>query len=136
MAPAHVEAHALPRGKEIVLVVEDEAAVRVLAVRVLRKQGYTVLEAVNGAEAIRVAKAYAPEAIDLLVTDVVMPHMGGKAVAAQIATLYPSLKVLFISGYTDGAIVDQGRLDEGVSFLHKPFTPAVLTRKVREVLDG
>jgi FixJ family two-component response regulator len=62
--------------------------------------------------------------------------MGGKAVAEQMICLYPELRVLFISGYTDSAIVHQGRLDEGVAFLHKPFTPAVLTRKVREVLDG
>jgi two-component system, cell cycle sensor histidine kinase and response regulator CckA len=134
-APLQVEVHALPRGKETVLVVEDEVAVRALAARVLREQGYTVLEAGNGVEAIRVAEVHAPAAIDLLLTDVVMPHMGGKAVADQIITLYPTLKVLFISGYTDSAIVHHGRLDEGVAFLHKPFTPAVLARKVREVLD-
>jgi two-component system, cell cycle sensor histidine kinase and response regulator CckA len=136
IAPLPAESPALPRGKEIVLVVEDEAAVRVLAARVLREQGYTVLEAGDGVEAMRLAEAHRPAAIDLLLTDVVMPHMGGKAIAEQMICLYPDLRVLFISGYTDSAIVHQGRLDEGVAFLHKPFTPAVLTRKVREVLDG
>jgi two-component system cell cycle sensor histidine kinase/response regulator CckA len=129
-------AHILPRGKETVLVVEDETAVRALATRVLRAQGYIVLEAFNGAEAIRVAQAYAPAAIDLLLTDMVMPEMGGQVAAAQISANNSTLKVLFISGYTDSAIVHQGRLEEGVAFLHKPFTPAMLTRKVREVLDA
>jgi PAS domain S-box-containing protein len=134
-APAPVEARGLPRGNEVVLLAEDEAAVRVLAARVLREQGYMVLEAGNGPEAIQVAEAWAPTPIDLLLTDVVMPHMSGKAVAEQILARYPALKILFISGYTDSAIVHHGRLDEGVAFLHKPFTPAGLTRKVREVLD-
>jgi len=131
-----VESQTLAGGNEVVLLVEDEAAVRALAARVLREHGYTVLEASDGAEAVRVAAIRAPEAIDLLVTDVVMPQLGGKAVANQISSLYSELKVLFISGYTDTAIVHHGRLDEGVAFLHKPFTPADLIRKVREVLDG
>ncbi len=139
-AASTLAAQALPpiglRGKETVLVVEDETAVRELVTRVLRAQGYLVLEASNGAEAIRVAEAYAPAVIDLLLTDVVMPELGGQAAAAQISTRNSSMKVLFISGYTDSAIVHHGRLKEGVAFLHKPFTPAMLTRKVREVLDG
>jgi PAS domain S-box-containing protein len=135
-APAPIEARGLPGGNEVVLLVEDEAAVRVLAARVLREQGYMVIEADNGPEAVRVAEAWAPTAIDLLVTDVVMPQMGGKAVAEQILVRFPALKILFISGYTDSAIVHHGRLDEGVAFLHKPFTPAALSRKVREVLDA
>jgi len=130
------EEHALPRGTETMLVVEDEADVRALVAQVLREQGYTVLEAVDGADAIRVVESYAPAAIDLLVTDVVMPHMGGKDAAAAITARYPTIKVLFMSGYTDGAIAHNGQLDEGVSFLPKPFTPAALIRKVREVLDG
>ncbi|MEO7909994.1 MAG: ATP-binding protein [Roseiflexaceae bacterium] len=131
--PRLVQAHS--RGKETVLVVEDETAVRDLVTRVLRTQGYLVLEASNGAEAIRVAEAYAPAAIDLLLTDLVMPELGGQAAAAQISARNSSIKVLFISGYTDSATVHHGRLEEGVAFLHKPFTPALLTRKVREVLD-
>jgi signal transduction histidine kinase/CheY-like chemotaxis protein len=130
------EQQALPGGTATVLVAEDQADVRALVVQVLREQGYTVLEAVDGADAIRVARAYAPTVIDLLLTDVVMPHMGGKDAAAAITARYPTVKVLFMSGYTDGAIVQNGQLDQGVAFLHKPFTPAALVRKVREVLDG
>jgi two-component system cell cycle sensor histidine kinase/response regulator CckA len=135
-APVSPDAAGVPPGDEVVLLVEDEPAVRLLAARVLREQGYTVLEAGNGQEAMRIVEAWAPAAIQLLVTDVVMPQMSGKAVAEQILARYPELKVLFISGYTDGAIVHHGRLDEGVAFLHKPFTPAGLSRKVREVLDS
>jgi signal transduction histidine kinase/CheY-like chemotaxis protein len=134
--PAPISAQILPRGKETVMVVEDETAVRELVTRVLRAQGYLVLEATNGAEAIRVAEAYTPSAIDLLLTDVVMPELGGQAAAAQIRARNSTMKVLFMSGYPDSAIVHHGRLQAGVVFLHKPFTPAVLTRKVREVLDG
>jgi PAS domain S-box-containing protein len=130
------EQQALPRGTETLLVVEDEADVRALVTQALRGQGYRVLEAVDGADAIRVAESYAPAAIDLLVTDVVMLHMGGKEAAAAIVAHYPTIKVLFMSGYTDGAIVHNGQLDEGVAFLHKPFTLAALIRKVREVLDS
>jgi two-component system cell cycle sensor histidine kinase/response regulator CckA len=134
--PAQPASQALPRGSETVLVVEDEPAVRALATRVLRAQGYRVLEAINGAEAIQIAEAYAPAEIDLLLTDLVMPQLGGQAAAAQISVRHSIMKVLFISGYTDSAVLHQGRLGEGVAFLHKPFTPAMLTRKVREVLDA
>jgi len=136
VVPMQAPAQTPPRGKETVLVVEDETAVRELMSRVLRAQGYLVLEAINGADAIRVAEAQAPAAINLLLTDVVMPELGGQAAAIQISARNLGMKVLFISGYTDGAIVHHGRLEEGVAFLHKPFTPAGLIRKVREVLDG
>jgi signal transduction histidine kinase/CheY-like chemotaxis protein len=135
-APAQSASQALPAGTETVLVVEDEPAVRALITRVLRAQGYRVLEAGNGVEAIRVAEACAPAEIDLLLTDLVMPQLGGQAAAAQISVRHSIMKVLFISGYTDSAIVHHGRLGEGVAFLHKPFTPVALTRKVREVLDA
>src|SRR5215212_4357079 len=103
--------------------------------RVLRNLGYVVLEATNGTEGLAAAQAYTGQ-IDLLLTDVVMPEGGGKALSEQLTSQYPNLRVLFMSGYTDTSIVHQGRLDEDVAFLQKPFTPAALARKVRAVLDG
>ena len=134
-APAPAEEPALPGGTETVLVAEDEVDVRALVAQALRAQGYTVLEAVDGLDAVRAAQAHAPAAIDLLLTDVVMPRMGGKDAAAAITARFPTVKVLFMSGYTDGAIVHNGQLNAGVAFLHKPFTTAALVRKVREVLE-
>jgi two-component system, cell cycle sensor histidine kinase and response regulator CckA len=120
-------------GDETVLLVEDEAAVRQLAIRVLRQLGYTVLEATDGADALRVAGEY-PGAIDLLVTDVVMPQLGGAALAERLREAHPRLKVLFMSGYTDHTIIRHSLLEPGVAFLQKPFVPEMLARKVREVL--
>jgi nitrogen-specific signal transduction histidine kinase len=122
-------------GTETVLLVEDEPAVRALAARVLRNLGYTVLEAMNGTEGLGVAQAHTGQ-IDLLLADVVMPEVGGKALSEQLTSQYLTMRVLFMSGYTDNAIVHHGRLDEGVAFLQKPFTPAALARKVRAVLDA
>jgi PAS domain S-box-containing protein len=126
---------ALPRGTETVLLAEDEAAVRMLAARVLRERGYIVLEARDGDEALRLARSGTPP-IDLLLTDVVMPRMNGTTLVEQVGAIHSGIKVLFISGYTDQAIVHHGRLDPGVDFLHKPFSPSTLARKVREVLDA
>src|SRR5207253_3012181 len=92
---------ALPRGDETVLLVEDEETVRHIAVRALRELGYTVLEAANGVEALRVAEAHLPEPVHLLVTDVVMPHLGGKELFDQLAPRFPGLRVIFVSGYTN-----------------------------------
>jgi signal transduction histidine kinase/CheY-like chemotaxis protein len=131
-----VDALDLPHGSETVLLVEDQADVRALLTQVLRGQGYTVLEASNGVEAIQVAETHTLALIDLLLTDVVMPRMGGKELAATITARAPHVKVLFMSGYTHGAITQNGQLEQGIAFLHKPFTPATLIRKVREVLDG
>ena len=119
---------------ETLLLVEDEDGVRGLAGHVLQGCGYKVLEANNGAEALRLAAAYGGR-IDLLVTDVVMPQVGGRELAERLAVLRPQTKVLFLSGYTDDAIVRHGILEEEVAFLQKPFTTAALARRVREVLD-
>ncbi len=123
------------RGDETVLVVEDDAAVRAIAVRALSGQGFRVLEATDGVDALAVARAFAGT-IHIVVTDVVMPRMGGKELAAQLAAERPEIKVLFASGYTRNAIVHQGVLEQGTHFLQKPYVPAGLVRKVREVLDG
>jgi CheY-like chemotaxis protein len=120
----------------MVLLVEDEPLVRELASTILQRQGYTVLAASNGDEAQRIVQAYAGVPIDLLVTDVVLPGMGGKALADQMTGAYPGIKVLFISGYATDAITQHGRLDPGTHFLSKPFTRTAFARKVREVLDS
>ncbi len=125
----------LPQGGETILLVEDEKAVRDLAARVLTRLGYSVLEAANGSEALRVAAHYAG-AIQLLLTDVVLPELGGKQVADRLVLARPEIKVLFMSGYTDSMIVHHNRLDEGVMFLPKPFSPTALAQKVRAVLDA
>jgi two-component system cell cycle sensor histidine kinase/response regulator CckA len=127
---------ALPRGVERVLLVEDEALVRELASTGLQQQGYTVLTASNGAEALQVIEAAGDEPIDLLITDVVMPGMGGKALAEHVARRYHGIRVLFISGYATDAITHHGQLKPGTQFLSKPFTRAALAHKVRDVLDS
>jgi two-component system cell cycle sensor histidine kinase/response regulator CckA len=124
-----------PYGTETILFVEDEPMVRDISVQALRMQGYTVLEAVNGHEALRVAEEYEGD-IHLLVTDVVMPQMGGTELAKRLPATYPDIKILFTSGYTDKAIVHHNVLAPGIAFLQKPFTPGTLTSKVREALDA
>jgi CheY-like chemotaxis protein len=123
-----------PSGSETILLVEDEDQVRNVARTILQRRGYEVLEARNGVDALRVCEAHAGP-IHLVVTDVVMPEMGGRELGERVAVLHPAAKVLYMSGYTDDAIVRQGVLDEGAPFLQKPLTPAALVKKVREVLD-
>ncbi len=120
-------------GEETVLVVEDELSVRDLAVRILRKVGYRVLSAESGAAALALVQQH-PDVVHLLLTDVVMPQMSGRQLAERLTTRYPEMKVLYMSGYTDNAIVHHGVLDDDVHFIGKPFTPAALSRKVREIL--
>ena len=122
-------------GFETLLLVEDEASVRDLAARALREYGYTVLEASNGALALQMIDDGAGNEIQLLITDVVMPVMGGCDLAGHVALSRPDLPVLYVSGYTDKAIVHHGVLDEGTLFLQKPFTADALVEKVRAVLD-
>ncbi len=126
---------AIPKGSETVLLVEDEEVVRGLASQILEQAGYRVLVAARGEEAIRLGSEHAKE-IHLLLTDVVMPGAGGKEVATRLSSICPKIKVLFMSGYTDEAIVHHGILDSDVEFIQKPFTPAALAIKVREVLDS
>jgi len=129
-------AAATPRpGSETVLLVEDEPEVRRLVEKLLRMQGYTVLSAGSPAEAISAAGA-SPGTIAILVTDVIMPGMNGRELARVLASERPAMRVLYMSGYTDAAIAQQGILQPGTAFLSKPFTPDALARKVREVLDG
>lgn len=123
-----------PRGTETVLLVEDEDAVRALTRHVLAGNGYKVLEASDGDTALRVAMSHEGP-IHLLVTDVVMPGLGGPKLAERIASLHHETRILFLSGYTDDAVVRHGILHDEVEFLQKPFSPLVLARKVREVLD-
>jgi two-component system cell cycle sensor histidine kinase/response regulator CckA len=134
--PAQLDAPPmLRRGSEAVLVVEDDSAVRALAVQVLRQQGYRVLEAGHGQEALRIVREPRAEGLALLVTDMVMPQMSGKILAEQIVALCPGIKVLFMSGYTGTAIDLRDQTSLGSNFLQKPFAPSSLVRKVREVLD-
>ncbi len=122
------------RGAETILLVEDEEMIRELARSALAEMGYTVLQAGNGAEAIHVVESH-KSPIHLLVTDVVMPAMGGQELAERVKSLDPKTRVIYMSGYTDSTIAHHGVLAEGIDFLQKPFTPGDLARKVREVLD-
>jgi PAS domain S-box-containing protein len=121
-------------GGETVLLVEDEPAVRELARTVLTEQGYTVIEAQNSEDAVRLAGRHRSE-IHLLLTDVIMPGMSGRDLAKHLTALHPCLRVLYMSGYTHNVIGENGMLEEGLSFLQKPFAPQALTQRVRETLD-
>jgi len=126
----------LPRGTETVLVVEDEPSVKQLACHVLEVQGYKVVSATNGQEALKVFHDHQGDAIQLVVTDVIMPLMSGKVMAEWLKTTNPDLKILFTSGYTDDTITRHGVLEHGIEFMPKPYTPAMLAHKVREMLDA
>jgi two-component system cell cycle sensor histidine kinase/response regulator CckA len=122
-------------GNETILVVEDEDVVRMLACRGLREMGYTVLETRHGREALDLVEG-GRQAIDLVISDVVMPELSGRELGSRLAVLQPELPVLYMSGYTGDDVIQRGLLEPGVPFQQKPFTPEGLARKVREMLDG
>ncbi|MDO8542981.1 MAG: PAS domain S-box protein [Opitutaceae bacterium] len=126
----------LPRGTEALLVVEDDSEVRLLVCGVLRSQGYTVLAAANGEAGLRAVLDHEGPEIRLVISDVIMPQMGGQVMADWLKTRNPELKVLFTSGYTDDAIAHHGVLDPRIAFLSKPYSIATLAHKVRELLDA
>jgi PAS domain S-box-containing protein len=130
-----LEASDLPRGTETILLAEDDPALRKMATTLLEKLGYKVFTASNGMEALSLKQQRNIGHIDLLFTDIVMPHMSGKELSERIRALYPHTKILFTSAFTENAFVHQGVLTKGVMLLQKPFTPSALARKLREVLD-
>jgi PAS domain S-box-containing protein len=130
-----LEAPDLPRGTETVLLVEDDPALREMAATLLRRLGYTVLAAANGVEALSLCHERGTGRIDMLFTDVVMPHMSGKELADRMRALYPHTRILFTSAYTETAIVHQGVLDQGVALLQKPYSPSALAQSLRAGLD-
>ena len=123
------------QGSETILLVEDDDAVRAVAGRILRRSGYTVIEATNGAEALRIC-ADPSIGIDAIITDMVMPELGGREFACALNEHRPGARLMFMSGYTEDAMTGQSLLEPGAAFLEKPFTPDALTRKLRGVLDA
>ncbi len=125
----------LPRGNETILLVEDEAAVRDIAARMLQRQGYTVLEASDGEEALRVVEQHRGP-VHVLLTAVVLPNMGGRHLAERMEVLRPEIKVLFASGYTDDVILRHNLLKRRGMLVQKPFTAELLAGKVHDALDA
>jgi PAS domain S-box-containing protein len=132
--PENASDTALPKGTGTILLVEDEPMVRNIARKTLEMSGYKVLEAANGREALDIVEQER-EAIDLVVTDVIMPQMGGRELAAHLTSLVPGTKILYMSGYTDDALMHHGVLETDFAFLEKPFTPDTLSRRVRDLLE-
>lgn len=126
---------AAPRGRETILLVEDEPAILQVTATMLESQGYTVLKAASPGEAVRIAREHSGE-IQLLMTDVIMPEMNGRTLAKNLLSIYPNMKRLFMSGYTADVIAHRGILEEGVHFIQKPFSIPEMAAKVREVIDS
>jgi DNA-binding NtrC family response regulator len=124
-----------PRGTETLLLVEDESAVRQSGKEFLQSSGYTVLDAPNGDDALRMARSYS-DTIHLMITDVVMPRMGGPKLAEELSTERPEMKVLFVSGYAENTVLQHGTIDMASQFLQKPFTLKSLARKINDVLHS
>lgn len=122
-------------GTETLLIVENEPAIRNLLQMALRKNGYTVLAAESAREALEIVRGHTG-AIDLLITDVVMPDMNGLELVRALATIRPETRTLFMSGYMDDALGDHGVLPSQANFIQKPFSPRVIAQKVRDILDG
>jgi CheY-like chemotaxis protein len=124
----------VPKGTETILIVDDEDIVRALTRRILEEGGYEIIEARNGVEALSIFEK--PDCkIDLLITDVVMPQMGGRELAKRLAIKYPATRILFTSGYSDNAAIRREKQEFGANFIEKPFTPVSLSQKVRQLLD-
>jgi len=134
-AAGPTDRRSFPGGSETLLLVEDEAAVRSSARRLLERHGYTVIEARHGAEALRIMEA-GDRTVDLVITDLVMPEMGGRELVERLRTRHPGVKVLFMSGYSERAVASDGVMPPGTGFVDKPFTIEQLTRRTRELLDG
>jgi two-component system cell cycle sensor histidine kinase/response regulator CckA len=132
--PSTIQAES-SKGTETILLVEDEEAVRTLARTILERYGYKVLDAANGDEALRIAQEFDGNMIHLMLTDVVMPGMSGRELTDRLISLHPKMKVIYMSGYTDNAIVNHGVLEQRVNYIQKPFTSDTLAQKVRDVLD-
>jgi CheY-like chemotaxis protein len=132
--PRLVKEETLPRGSETILLVEDDRPVRATAARILTNQGYRVLEAGDGAAALALLDGTGL-AVDLMITDVVLPGMGGRELAEQVARIRPQIRILYVTGYTDDVILQHRLVERDVSLLQKPFTAGSLGAKVREVLD-
>ena len=136
LPPIKEEDENIPKGNETILLAEDEPSVRSMCTRVLHNNGYKVMEAANGEEALRFVQSRSEGMINLLLTDVVMPQMGGIELARRIGESHPDIKILLTSGYTDEAITHTDSERERLPFLQKPFLPSDLSRRVREVLDA
>ena len=122
-------------GHETILLVEDEKPILEMAKQMLSELGYNVLSASTPGEAIKIAKNYTDE-IDVLLTDVIMPEMNGKSLAKKIVGIYPNIKRLFISGYTDNIITNKTKLEKGSYFIQKPFSLPILAEKIQEALKN